>query len=356
MRDLKECFGQKSESSIELAGDKGVSELLKEQKRYDAFCTPGHKGALGRADITEYDGGKIFPSASVEKSEQTAADHYGVKRLRFLVGGASSGIKAAIVAADRDIVAPRFTHCSVSEGARLIRKEYYAFDTGVADGLPKVPTAADYESAIGEKRDCLAVVTSPDYFGRVADIKSIAEVCKKKGVLLLVDAAHGAHFASRNDLFASGGERTADFAVLSAHKTLRAYTQSAFGVVNSADYFERYDEALRLLGTTSPSYPMLAALDDAISYEQRNGKKYDALIREINAIKNEMEHLKNDDPMRLVVKIKNAEELFLALVKRGIMPETYYGDYCVFIITLSDTVRKIKRLKKALKRAIEETK
>jgi hypothetical protein len=68
------------------------------------------------------------------------------------------------------------------------------------------------------------------------------------------------------------------------------------------------------------------------------------------------ERLKNDDCMRLVVRSNSAEKLFYALVKRGFMPETYYGNYCVFIITLSDTPRGVKRLVRAIEKASEEVK
>lgn len=36
-------------------------------------------------------------------------------------------------------------------------------------------------------------ITSPDYFGVISDVKSIAAVAREFGVPLLVDCAHGAH-------------------------------------------------------------------------------------------------------------------------------------------------------------------
>jgi arginine/lysine/ornithine decarboxylase len=349
MFDIKTCFGQDVERE-ETKCSKGISALVESLPNFDSFCMPGHKGALTRKDLTELDGGNIFPSSSIKNAQNKAAKIYSVKACRFLTGGASQGIKAAVMAVGGDIIAPSFTHRSVKEGTLLSGKRYITFDSGIDEnGLPRVPTLADYEKAIDENPHAKAVVvTSPDYFGRVAPVEKIAKLCHEKGKLLIADCAHGAHFAFRKDIFPKGGESVADFSVLSTHKTLRALTQSAIGVVNAESYLASYDQALALLGTTSPSYLLLSSIESAIDYEVENAKLYDALVTGCNEIRKNKSCLCGGDPLRLTVKFSDGKKAFDELVKKGIMPEAYYGDTVVFIVTLSDDEEKIKRLNKAM--------
>lgn len=350
MNDIKDSFicADKREQESIRKFDGGILNGALEFCDYDTFCTPGHKGTLNRADVTEYDGGILFPGDSVEKAQENARKHYGVKRLYFSVGGSSLAMKWAIWSVSGDIVAPTFTHKCVREGAVLAKVNLFTFDVGKRDGLFNVPTPVDYEKAFDEHSSAkVAVVTSPDYFGRCADVEGIAEVCKKRGKLLILDGAHGAHFAS-SPLLPSGGERIADFAVMSAHKTLQAYTQSAIGVCNNEKYFADYDNAVELFGTTSPSYLLLGSIENAICYEQENGKKYEMLVDVCRRFRKEVPCLVNDDPMRIVVKSRDAKHLFDELIKQKIIPETYFGDYVVFIITLADDVEKIEKLKREI--------
>lgn len=350
MNDIKDsfiCVDKKSACAVR-EFERGILKGALEYSDYDTFCTPGHKGTLNKADVTEYDGGILFPGDSVEKAQEKARKHYGVKRLYFSVGGSSIAMKWAIWSISGDIVAPVFTHKCVFEGAVLARVDLFTFDNGQSDGLPNIPTPDDYEKAFDEHHSAkVAVVTSPDYFGRCADVEGIAKVCRKRNKLLILDGAHGAHFAS-SPLLPNGGEQIADFAVMSAHKTLQAYTQSAIGVCNNEKYFDRYDSAVELFGTTSPSYLLLGSIEDAICYEQENGKKYEMLVDVCRRFRKEVTCLNNDDPMRLVVKSKNGKRLFDELINAKIIPETYFGDCVVFIVTLADDVEKIEKLKREI--------
>lgn len=54
-------------------------------------------------------------------------------------------------------------------------------------------TPEDVEKVLSRtKADCV-YVTSPDYLGDLSDIKGMSEVCRKYGVPLLCDNAHGAY-------------------------------------------------------------------------------------------------------------------------------------------------------------------
>ena len=362
MNDVKSSFGGLcpiNDGCLKQGGTNPDCRLSieKEAEKYKdflLFSTPGHKGKLDGKDVTEYDGGKMFPAFSVENACLKAARHYGVKNARLLEGGASMGVKAAVMAADCDLIAPLFTHVSAFKGARLAKRNLFTFDSGEKDGLPAVPKPEDYEMAFALYPSVnAAIVTSPDYFGRCTPVKEIKSVCDRAGKILIADCAHGAHFASRPDIFPLGAEKIADMAVLSAHKTLRAYTQSAIGVCNNQSLSSAFDGALDLLSTTSPSYPLLFSVENAIEYERQNALKYDALYKSCLDLKNSVACLKNDDPLRIVVCAADygctGEELFYKLTTKRIMPETYYGGYCVFIVTLSDGVENVDALGTALK-------
>ena len=70
-------------------------------------------------------------------------------------------------------------------------------------------TEKDVETALEQYPSAGAcVITSPNYFGMTADAKSISALVKKRGKILFVDEAHGAHFPFSQNLarvFGRGG-------------------------------------------------------------------------------------------------------------------------------------------------------
>lgn len=106
-------------------------------------------------------------------------------------------------------------------------------------------------------------ITSPDYLGGMADIAALAQVCHRRGTVLLVDNAHGAylHFLkpAMHPL-----DLGADLCCDSAHKTLPVLTGGAYlhvGKRAPQAFAENGKAALALFGSTSPSYLTLTSLD-----------------------------------------------------------------------------------------------
>lgn len=333
------------------------SELKKAGKKM-SFHTPGHKGGLCAEDGTEIE--NVFPGLCIEEAQNNAARHYGANAVRFLVNGSSIGVKAMIMSAGGNIIAPENRHISADEGAALAGVEVFYIKNNVQYGLPMPITAQQIEEAYRSSENVRAVlVVSPDYYGFSADLPAIRAVCDKLGIRMFVDSAHGAHFASSDTgsapLFPLSASRIADACNMSAHKTMRAFTQSAYLAVNDAGLLPVIDKNLALLGTTSPSYILMGQLEEAVSYEERHADRYKMLVAEIRSITgNGFIKIRNDDPMRLVIDFSpsgiSGAEACARLAERGIYAEMSSGDLAVFIVTLSDNAHNIRKLAKELRR------
>ena len=137
---------------------------------------------------------------------------------------------------------------------------------------------------------------------------------------------------------------------------MRAYTQSAYLAINNGALTDKIDHALKLLGTTSPSYILMGQLERAIEYERENAEKYRVLQNVIdkNITGNRFVRVPNDDPMRVVVSFEKSgmkgSEVYEKLAARGIYAEKYDEHNVVFIVTLSDDKEDIVLLGDELRR------
>jgi lysine decarboxylase len=133
----------------------------------------------------------------------------------------------------------------------------------LADTLDRTPNAT------------AAFIVSPTYFGAAADIRALAEVCRRRGVALVVDEAWGAHFHFHERLPQDALTAGADAVISGTHKLIGSLTQSAMLHLGH-DAPDRLDEALiaralRLVRTTSPSSLLLGSLDAARAHVGEHG-------------------------------------------------------------------------------------
>lgn len=317
------------------------------------FHTPGHMGLLNAHDITEIgENGKYFPADLLTRASEVAADFYKCKNARFLVGGSSMGIKAAIMSVGGDILAAANSHQSVFEGAALARVKAITIPNERRNDLDLPITAAQIEGAIKLNPQISAVViTSPDYYGQCADVLQVYNVVKKCGKILIADSAHGAHFAGNRKLFPIGFESVADFCNMSGHKTMRALTQGAYLCVNNEKLLNAADENLKLLGTTSPSYLIYESLLGAIINISENGDYYDKLYEYIANFKKVVPTLDNSDFTRLVIDGKDfggGKKLYEKLFAAGISCEKFDDRYVVLIVTLAHKTQAFEKLKEVI--------
>lgn len=249
------------------------------------FHMPGHKRQLEfgnpyEIDITEIGGFDNLHHATgiLQKAQERAARLYGTDRSYYLVNGSTCGILAAICAAagkgDRVLVA-RNCHKAVYHGIFLRElSPLYLYPKVTQAGIQGQISKNDVEAALEQNPDIKAVIlTSPTYDGIVSDIASIAEIVHSYGIPLIVDEAHGAHFGFSQDFPENAAALGADAVIVSLHKTLPAFTQTALlHLQGDRIPADRVEEYLDIFETSSPSYVLMAGMDRCIRLVEEQGE------------------------------------------------------------------------------------
>jgi arginine/lysine/ornithine decarboxylase len=259
-----------------------------------SFYTPGHKQGRGtpdkithlfgrqvlQTDLPDLPGLNLFASnGAIASAQNLAAETFGADRTWFLVNGSTCGAIAAIMAtcAPGDkIILPRNIHYSAIAGLILsgaipvfVMPEY----DPILD-LTYCITPKTVAAALERHPDAKAVmIVYPTYHGVCGDIAAIARQVHACQIPLLVDEAHGAHFAFHPALPMPALAAGADLTVQSIHKTLSALTQASMLHLKSSRIDPaRINKALQLLQSSSPSNLLLASLDGARQQMATNGK------------------------------------------------------------------------------------
>ncbi len=261
-----------------------IWDLLQGYRRegMSRFHMPGHKGGPGLLgcepwDITEIMGADALYEASgiIAQSEANAARLFGSGATFYSTEGSSQCIRAMLYLALANraegtppvVVAARNVHKAFVYAAALLDFEpvWLWPEEGTASlcACPVAPEGLDRTLAALGAPPAAVYITSPDYLGNLADIAALAEVCHRRGTLLLVDNAHGAYlrFLERSLHPLDLG---ADLCCDSAHKTLPVLTGGAYLHLSRtlpASFRENAKAALALFGSTSPSYLTMASLD-----------------------------------------------------------------------------------------------
>jgi len=314
------------------------------------FHMPGHGGvgedasffASAKYDLTELDGldNLLSPVGAIAEAEALAAEAYGASDALILTQGATCGVHIALlcVRGAGRIICIGDMHKSFWHAATLYNAEVYRCDI---DGLRK-----GLDGGAGS-----VFITSPDYLGNAADLKYINAVCKEYGVPLIVDAAHGAHYAF-SELLPVNPVLNCDIAVFSQHKTMCAYGGGAIICVSEA--FSQIARVNRsFIHSTSPSYLISASVDYCRALWVARGEEfYQDISREVKAFSKMLPepytHIGSDDMSRVVIGCGgDAHSVMSALSNRGIYCEAAIGDKLVCIVTPYNRF-KLKDLAKAL--------
>ena len=265
---------------------------------FSRFHMPGHKGTAPRSfpdflkaaypfDLTEIQGADELyePEGVIAQAEEAASALYGSGWTAFSAGGSTLCILTMVAAALRavgtpeggTILAARNAHLSFVNACVHVGADIHWLLTPYdrETGLCLPVTAAEVEVALKRHPETKVVyITSPDYYGVEADIQGIAEVVHTHGGLLLVDNAHGAHltaFPGRHPM-----EAGADLCCDSPHKTLPVLTGGSLlhcrkGMENIFPK-EAVKKLMTLYGSTSPSYLIMASLEQGIQWLSGEGR------------------------------------------------------------------------------------
>lgn len=324
------------------------------------FHMPGHKGGRGYDggylnavlpyDLTELPGtdNLYTPEDVINEAEELAARVFDADFTLFSAGGATLCVQTMLFNAIKkgdSIIVCRNCHKSVVNALGLIdAKVIWVFPETGENNLLHGLKADNIETALRNNPDAKAVfITSPDYYGIMADVKGISDVCHKHNIPLLCDSAHGAHLHFLNPNLhplAQGADICSD----SAHKTLPVMTGGAYLNIKGT-FFEKKNlkKAMSLFGSSSPSYPIMASLDKARLWCEASGKEaFEKLKNRCLYIKNELDSFGyitlraiNTDPVRITVNTAslnlNAFKAYEYLYKNGIYCEMADNENLVLI-------------------------
>ncbi len=319
---------------------------------------PGHKanaefcGLFGgaEADITELS--CVENEAAVKEAEKDVAKILGAKKSFLLSDGASMAIFAmlySVRALGKKIIIERTAHKSVYNALALFGIEPIIVGESDGVGLSSVITADEIADALKDNSEVSgALLTYPDYYGRTFDIAGVYGVLKSAGKKLLIDDAHGVHYAFISDYIYAG--RYADAWVDSAHKVLCSLNQGAILSVNDSSLIDGASEGVNVFSTSSPSYPILASVEYGVKKADGERDYYNKFRDVINSLKKELVGLgfsvvSNTDCFKLSVEFgKNVNAAQSFFESEGIFVEMNDGERLLFMFSAENTEEDLKRL------------
>ncbi|GLB31849.1 lysine decarboxylase [Lacrimispora amygdalina] len=373
------------------------TDLIERLKKYGnsdfyPFHMPGHKRQWKESfskkftnpftiDITEIDGfdNLHHPQGILRESMEWAAKVYNSDRTYYLVNGSSCGILSAIsgtVSRGGTILMSRNCHKSAYHGVFLndLKVEYIYPQLIGGFGLQGGILPEEMEKMLKNHPEVEAVlVVSPTYDGIVSDVRMLASIVHKFDLPLIVDEAHGAHFSfGKGEGFpVSALELGADVVIQSLHKTLPSLTQTAVMHVKSGYVnLDRLDRYVHMYQTSSPSYVLLASVDNCIGFMDDQGRgcmkeffeKIMGLrerLKELSYLKILNEEVKGQsgvydvDLSKLIISTR--ESSLTGAELNCLLREEYHlememcgPDYVTAILTLADTKEGFERLSEAL--------
>uniref|UniRef100_A0A803MEW3 Arginine decarboxylase n=1 Tax=Chenopodium quinoa TaxID=63459 RepID=A0A803MEW3_CHEQI len=307
------------------------------QENYASFQFPGHNLGLAAPstltrligelpfhyDLGEIDG-QFTPESPILEAEKQAAGVFGASKTWFLLGGSTCGVLAAIMGTCNPgdtLILPRNCHISSISALFLcgavpkyIFPDYDShWDAATSVSLSEVERAIK-ELEIEGRKPAAVFITSPTYNGICSNVKDIAALCHSRGIPLIVDEAHGAHFGFHPQLPVSALQQGADVVVQSTHKVLMSLTQSSMLHVSQSLLVdkEKINRCLQILQSTSPSFLLLASLDATAAQLKENPEiVFDNAIQLAKEAKTALKQIPgisvldfpNTDPLRVTVGV-----------------------------------------------------
>ncbi|MCD7736832.1 MAG: PLP-dependent transferase [Lachnospiraceae bacterium] len=284
---------------------------------------PGHKRQISyfehpfAIDITEIDGfdNLHHPEGILLEAQERAARLYGADETFYLINGSTCGILAAVSASVRRggrVLMARNSHKAAFHAALIngLRADWLYPETDMCRGIYGSIRPDQVREALAKKYpghtgnslcrtrngiptdDSIQAVfiTSPTYDGVVSDIRAIAEEAHRAGAILIVDEAHGAHFAMHSYFPQSALECGADIVINSLHKTMPSLTQTALLHVkgNRVDR-DRLRKYLGVYQSSSPSYVLMASIDECVQMmETQRTELFERFVQRLKKLRSHL--------------------------------------------------------------------
>lgn len=301
------------------------------EKRNTSFHVPGHKhgdlSEMPRAfkdvmkfDYTELSGLDDYhhPEDIIKEAQDLLAKTYGAIHSYFLVNGSTVGNLAMVYATCNEgdqVLVQRNAHKSVFHALELVGV-HPVFLTPEWDEKTHTPTHVSLQTiktAIDFYPNAKALIlTHPTYYGVINHgMNEVIKLAHSIDMPVLVDEAHGAHFVAKGEFPTSALQLGADVVVQSAHKTLPALTMGSYLHINSQRVSnDKVNQYLRMLQSSSPSYLLLASLDDArnfiSSYAHEDHQYFKHKRMQFVESLKTISHLgviEVDDPLKLLLRV-----------------------------------------------------
>ena len=261
--------------------------------------------ALNIDTTDEFDNlGTLHPATGpIKEAQELAAEAFGAKKTFFLLNGSTAGnlaLAMSLTKKGQKVIVNRNCHRSILTGLIISGAEpIWVCPNRIEDwSVWGNIDGGKIEELLKQNPDTSMVwITNPTYEGVVSDIKSISNVCKKYGVTLLVDEAHGCLWNFNKHLPETALKLGADAVEHSLHKTGGSMSQSSMLHIakDSCLDVSAVEKALKLLHTTSPSLMLLASLDAArANLQSNNGQKLlDRAIKNAKYLRTRLDSIPN---------------------------------------------------------------
>ncbi|WP_088043517.1 aminotransferase class I/II-fold pyridoxal phosphate-dependent enzyme [Bacillus sp. EAC] len=243
---------------------------------------PGHKNGkhsyinelelpdLLKYDVTELNGldDMHYPSEVIYEAQKLLSDVYGADESFFLVNGSTVGNLASILALcseNDEVLVQRNCHKSVFHGLSIagVKPIFLPLDIDQDLGQPLGISTLRTMDIINSNPNVKAVIlTNPNYYGMSQNLVEVIDLAHKMNIPVIIDEAHGAHFVIGDPFPIDAISMGADIVIQSAHKTLPAMTMGSYlHIKSNLVSVDKIREMLRMLQSSSPSYPIMASLD-----------------------------------------------------------------------------------------------
>ena len=338
---------------------KSLSSCLEYCNNFSRFHVPGHKGIVFPHDTTELDFTDNLYSSNgiIRDSENLISRIYGSGFSSFSTCGNTLCIQSILrLCFPRGgfVLVPRNVHKSTIYAMSVLNIEPVWVEVDCEQNVK----CEDIEKCIEENKNIDGVfITSPDYFGRIADVSSIKKVCKN--IPLLVDNAHGSHliFFKKHPI-TLGADLSAD----SAHKTLPVLTGSAwfhvskqYALDNSIS-FEDLKYSSEFFGSSSPSFLILESLEKCANWMKSCAQnEFNLLSCRVQKLKEKFSEIidyNTDDPVRISFDTRKigytSKEFSQHLIKYSVQSEFNSGTKTVLIPSPFNSEKDWMRLYEAL--------